>query len=95
MTGSEAYIQEVLDGTLITNQWIKAVCKRHQDDLETGEERGLYFDQEEGQRFVAFFERFLHHSKGKWAGDPFILLPWQQFMISSLYGWKRSDGSRR
>ena len=50
MTGSEAYIQEVLDGTLITNQWIKAVCKRHQDDLETGEERGLYFDQEEGQR---------------------------------------------
>ncbi|MDB4694808.1 terminase large subunit [Flavobacteriales bacterium] len=95
MTGSEAYIQEVLDGTLITNQWIKAVCQRHLDDLERGEERGLYFDQEEGQRFVAFFERFLHHSKGKWAGDPFILLPWQQFMISSLYGWKRSDGSRR
>jgi len=95
VTGSEAYIQEVLDGTLITNQWIKAVCQRHLDDLERGEERGLYFDQEEGQRFVAFFERFLHHSKGKWAGDPFILLPWQQFMISSLYGWKRSDGSRR
>ena len=95
MTGSEAYIQEVLDGTLITNQWIKAACQRHLDDLETGEKRGLYFDQEEGQRFVAFFERFLHHSKGKWAGDPFILLPWQQFMISSLYGWKRSDGSRR
>jgi len=95
VTGSEAYIQEVLDGTLITNQWIKAACQRHLDDLETGEKRGLYFDQEEGQRFVAFFERFLHHSKGKWAGDPFILLPWQQFMISSLYGWKRSDGSRR
>ena len=95
MTGSEAYIQEVLDGTLITNQWIKAACKRHLDDLETGEKRGLYFDQEEGQRFVAFFERFLHHSKGKWAGDPFTLLPWQQFMISSLFGWKRSDGSRR
>ena len=95
MTASEGYIQEVLDGTIITNQWIKAACQRHLDDLETGEKRGLYFDQEEGQRFVAFFERFLHHSKGKWAGDPFILLPWQQFMISSLYGWKRSDGSRR
>ena len=95
MTASEGYIQEVLDGTIITNQWIKAACQRHLDDLETGEKRGLYFDQEEGQRFVAFFERFLHHSKGKWAGDPFTLLPWQQFMISSLFGWKRSDGTRR
>jgi len=95
VTASEGYIQEVLDGTIITNQWIKAACQRHLDDLETGEKRGLYFDQEEGQRFVAFFERFLHHSKGKWAGDPFTLLPWQQFMISSLFGWKRSDGSRR
>jgi len=95
VTASEGYIQEVLDGTIITNQWIKAVCQRHLDDLETGEKRGLYFDQEEGQRFVAFFERFLHHSKGKWAGDPFTLLPWQQFMISSLFGWKRSDGTRR
>ena len=95
MTAAEGYIQEVLDGTIITNQWIKAACQRHLDDLETGEKRGLYFDQEEGQRFVAFFERFLHHSKGKWAGDPFTLLPWQQFMISSLFGWKRSDGTRR
>jgi len=95
VTASEGYIQEVLDGTIITNQWIKAACQRHLDDLETGEKRGLYFDQEEGQRFVAFFERFLHHSKGKWAGDPFTLLPWQQFMISSLFGWKRSDGTRR
>jgi len=95
MTAAEGYIQEVLDGTITANQWIKAACQRHLDDLETGEKRGLYFDQEEGQRFVAFFERFLHHSKGKWAGDPFTLLPWQQFMISSLFGWKRSDGSRR
>ena len=95
MTAAEGYIQEVLDGTITANQWIKAACQRHLDDLETGEKRGLYFDQEEGQRFVAFFERFLHHSKGKWAGDPFTLLPWQQFMISSLFGWKKSDGSRR
>ena len=73
----------------------QAACQRHQDDLKDGDKRGLYFDQEEGQRFVAFFERFLHHSKGQWAGQPFTLLPWQQFMISSLFGWKRADGTRR
>ena len=95
MTTSEQYISQVLDGTILANAWIKASCQRHLDDLQDGEERGLYFDQDEGERFVAFFERFLHHSKGKWAGQPFSLLPWQQFMISSLFGWKRSDGTRR
>ena len=95
MPASQEYITQVLDGTITANQWIKAACQRHQDDLESGEQRGLYFDQEEGQRFVSFFQRFLHHSKGQWAGQPFTLLPWQQFMISSLFGWKRSDGTRR
>ena len=59
-----------------------AACQRHQDDLKDGDKRGLYFDEEGGQRFVAFFERFLHHSRGQWAGQPCTLLPWQQFMIS-------------
>ena len=95
MTAAQEYISQVLDGTIMTNAWIKAACQRHLDDLEQGEKRGLYFDEEEGQRFVAFFERFLHHSKGQWAGQSFTLLPWQQFMISSLFGWKRSDGTRR
>lgn len=95
MTAAEEYIAQVLDGTLTTNKWVKLACQRHQDDLETGADRGLYFDQAEGQRFIAFFEQFLFHSKGKWAGQRFTLLPWQQFLISSLFGWKRDDGTRR
>ena len=95
MTQAQRYIEEVLDGTITTNKWVKLACQRHLDDLEHGHQRGLYFDEEEGQRFVAFFENFLHHSKGKWAGQTFTLLPWQQFLISSLFGWKREDGTRR
>lgn len=95
MTGAEEYIQQVLDGSIVSNEWIKRACQRHLDDQANGEARNIYFDQEEGERYVAFFQRFLHHSKGKWAGQPFQLLPWQQFMISSLFGWKRSDGTRR
>ena len=35
------------------------------------------------------------HSTGEWAGQPFDLQPWQQFVVGSVFGWKRSDGLRR
>jgi phage terminase large subunit-like protein len=40
--------------------------------------------------------RLLRHSKGRWAGKPFALLPWQwEQLIAPLFGWRRDDGSRR
>jgi phage terminase large subunit-like protein len=63
-------------------------------DLETGHERGLYFDEQAAQVVVAFFA-VLRHWKGEWARQPVVLAPWQQFVVASLFGWKRADGSRR
>jgi phage terminase large subunit-like protein len=31
-----------------------------------------------GPRFAAFCERYVRHTKGKWAGQPLILEPWQR-----------------
>jgi hypothetical protein len=36
------------------------------------------FDEDAAQRAVTFFENYLFHIKGKWAGHPFILLDWQK-----------------
>jgi phage terminase large subunit-like protein len=59
-------------------------------------EEGFYFDERAVRVVVAFFERFLRHSKGEWADDPFVLEPWQrEEIIGPLFGWKRPDGSRR
>ena len=91
----DTYVEEVLNGTIAASRWVKLAAQRHVDDLEQGSARGLYFDAEEAQSFIAFFERFLQHSKGRWAGQPFLLLPWQQFAVASLFGWKKADGSRR
>jgi len=56
----------------------------------------FYFDECAAQVAVNFFERLLHHSKGEWAGRPFILEAWQRDqIIRPLFGWKRSDGTRR
>lgn len=44
---------------------------------------------------IEFF-RYLHHSKGEWAGRPFVLSPWQAFCVGSVFGWlRKKDGLRR
>ena len=47
------------------------------------------------QALVLDFFSLLRHSKGEWAGEPFVLSPWQAFILFVLFGWKRADGQRR
>lgn len=55
-----------------------------------------YFDKQAADRACTFFERYLVHIKGRWAGKPFKLEPWQRDrVIRPLFGWKRPDGTRR
>lgn len=61
-------------------------------------EKGLdfYFDEGKAQHAVDFFERFLVHSKGKFAGQPFTLLEWQKHdVIEEIFGWMRVDTDTR
>lgn len=91
---ADQYIQDVLDGKVVACKWVKLACQRHLNDLEQGAARGLVFDQEAGQRAIDFFQ-FVRHSKGEWAGQTLVLEPWQVFIIYTLFGWKREDGTRR
>lgn len=57
---------------------------------------GCWFDEEEAQRYVDFFQEYLVHIKGQWAGQPIILVDVQKYdMIMPLFGWMRDDGTRR
>jgi phage terminase large subunit-like protein len=57
---------------------------------------GCWFDVRAAERVRTFFTRFLRHSKGQWAGQPFELLDWQwRKVVGPLFGWKRADGTRR
>lgn len=57
---------------------------------------GCLFDTQAAERIRTFFTKFLRHSKGQWAGAPFQLLEWQwESIVAPLFGWKRSDGTRR
>ena len=91
---AEQYVRDVLDEKFLTCKWTKLACQRHLDDLEHGKERGLYFDPGAGQHAIDFF-KFLHHSKGEWAGGVFELEPWEQFILWVVFGWKNQSGFRR
>jgi phage terminase large subunit-like protein len=59
-------------------------------------DKGCYFDMQAADRVRYFFERFLRHSKGEFAGKKFELLPWQwENVIAPAFGWKCADGTRR
>jgi len=90
----DAYVGAVIEGKVTTGELIRLACERHLRDLKTCKIRGLYFDYDAANHALEFF-RFLRHSKGEWAGCVFQLEPWQQFIIGSLFGWKRADGTRR
>ena len=49
----------------------------------------FWFNPIKAQHAVDFFEKYLKHSSGIFAGTPFLLLPWQREMIEDLFGWVR------
>jgi phage terminase large subunit-like protein len=55
----------------------------------------FYFDVGRANHALEFFGGWLRHSKGRFAGKPFDLLPWQQGMIADLFGWVRVDDDTR
>jgi phage terminase large subunit-like protein len=58
--------------------------------------REFFFDEDHAAHAEAFFENYLRHSKGEWAGQLFELSPWQREIIRELFGWRRiEDGTRR
>jgi len=54
-----------------------------------------WFDEKAAQHVCDFFEQCLCHSKGEWAGKPFILAPWQKKILRDAFGWKHPDGKRK
>ena len=53
-----------------------------------------HYDKAKADRAVAFIEN-LCHTKGKWAGKPFLLLPWQEQIVRDLFGIVKEDGKRQ
>lgn len=53
-----------------------------------------HYDKKKADRAVTFIQN-LCHTKGKWAGQKFLLLPWQEQIVRDIFGIVRADGKRQ
>lgn len=90
-----AYALDVHGGRIIAGPHVRAACARHLRDLEEGPARGLKWDPELVGRVCRFFRMVLRLNGGQHEGLPFDPLPWQRFILGSLFGWLGPDGNRR
>lgn len=85
------YAHDVLDGKVVVGHLIKKSVERFFDWME--DER-YEFIEKKVERVILFLSKIRHY-KGRHAGKPFILEPWQAFIIANIYGfYKKEDGSR-
>lgn len=91
-------------GKVVAGPHVRAACKRHLDDLKHGEARGLAWDLEASKRVIGYFRDVLtveveepdEEGGVTSRAVPFLLRPWQAFIIGSLFGWKHAkNGLRR
>lgn len=91
----DGYIASVESGALTVGKWQRLAVERHVRDLADGHKRGLVFRRDAAEYAINFVEA-LRHYKGKWAKQPLVLEPWQQFIVANLFGWIRdADKMRR
>lgn len=92
---TQDYALKVVSGEIIAGPHVRNACHRHLNDLENAHERGLYFCYDTADKAFGYFENVLKLSEGQFEGKPFSLHPSQAFIIGSIFGWKKSDGTRR
>ena len=89
------YAQSVVDGVRVAGPHVRGQCARHLRDLKEGGKRGLVWNVDEANKALRFYSNVLKLNGGDFEGKPFELLPWQKFVVGSLFGWKGVDGYRR
>ena len=100
------YAQAVVSKQILTCEWVQKACQRQLDDLVRFKRKSSIYQfnpellDRHGRPFrpadnlCSFIER-LPHVKGPLAGQMIVLEPWQIFILSTVFGWVKSDGKRR
>lgn len=92
------YTEGVLDGSIPAGKYIVKAYERFLGDLERQETDKHFpwrFRPEIAARYVQFIEDVCVHTRGEWAGKPFILSDWQVAFIGQLFGWVHKDDEKK
>lgn len=93
---AKKYARDVSIGKILACKWVKLACQRQTEDLKKYGKKGLYEWSEPKAHRVCRFIELLTHTKGELAGQRVVLEPWQIFILTTVFGWRRrADGGRR
>lgn len=87
------YIADVLDSKILVCKNTLYAVKRHTQDLKK-KDFPYYFSDTKAQQAIDFFKCQVH-TEGKLALQTLTPEPWQEFIIASIYGWRRRDNNCR
>jgi phage terminase large subunit-like protein len=91
------YVSHMLQNEGLCSKYVALACRRQLDDLmrEGDKDFPYIYDASKGARVCTFVEQ-LPHIKGKLAGEPIQLEPWQVFILMTVFSWVHKEtGYRR
>ncbi len=108
------YATKVVARQIVAGWYVILACQRHLNDLRDADAKGLIWKPDEAQEAIDFFAEVLCLPEETdadededdaidvmpEAGTPFVLSPFQAFIVGSLFGWfaikvSRKTGARR
>lgn len=87
---ADAFAADVTEGRTIAGAEIVLACKRYLDDKRRSD---IELRPRDPNAVCAIMERFFVHQQGEdikgypLRGEPFVLQPWQVFVVVNLFGW--------
>lgn len=86
------YAKDIVGNKIVACENVRNACQRFLNDLDRDD---LEFRKDVADRAINFIG-ILKHFKGKSSGQPFILEPFQTFIVANLTGWYwKETGDRR
>ena len=89
---SEDYIkypQDIVSGRITACRYVIKACQRF---LSWFDREDMEFHPEKVNKVINFVQK-MKHFQAPFAGKPFILEPWQKFLVAGMFGfyWKNTD----
>lgn len=85
------YMHDILSGKIVACEYIRLACERMHNWFTRDD---IYFDFDDVDSRIKFIYK-LRHTTGHHHGHHFELLPWQQFVVANIFGWKWKDSGLR
>lgn len=85
----KSYAIDVIEGRIVTCKYVKQACQRYLDFFNKYD-----FRVDKVKKVVNFISHLKHYT-GKHNGKPFILQPYQLWIISSIFGFYKKGTDKR